>query len=137
MYCTPDDLITRFGEDELIQLTDMQNAGQMDMDVINTAIADAESIIDGYISARYPNLNPVPNSIKRMAADIARYQLYDDIAVEHVEKRYNTAIKTLKDIANGTMIIGKAADDSKPASNNTVQMTSGGNTFSRDDKSFI
>ena len=137
-YCTEQDLITRYGEDELIQLTDKQNVGQLDTDVINSAIADADSLIDGYLGSRYNlPITPLPRSLVRIACEISRYYLYENLATDEVKDRYSEAVKTLKAISKGEMSIGTDDQGTKPVSQNTVEMTSGGNVFNRNDKGFI
>lgn len=137
-YCTEQDLITRYGQDELIQLTDKQNVGQLDTDVINSAIADADSLIDSYLGSRYDlPVNPVPRSLLRIACEITRYYLYETMATDEVKDRYNEAVKSLKAISKGEMSIGISTQGEKPASQNTVAISTGGNVFNRNDKSFI
>jgi phage gp36-like protein len=138
MYCTEEDMIHRFGEDELIQLTDKNNVGGLNTDVLTRAISDANAEIEGYLSSRYSApVTPVPTTLVRVACDIARYYLYDDMATEHVSKRYNDAVAFLKGVARGDISIGISTEGEKPASKNTVQLESGGNVFNRKDKSFI
>lgn len=138
MYCTQQDMIVRFGEAELIQLTDNDNVGELNTDVLTRAISDANAEIEGYLSSRYSApVTPVPTTLVRVACDIARYYLYDDMATEHVSKRYNDSVAFLKGVARGDISIGISVEGEKPASKNTVKMESGGNVFNRDDKSFI
>lgn len=138
MYCTEEDMIHRFGEDELIQLTDKNNVGGLNTDVLTRAISDANAEIEGYLSSRYSApVTPVPTTLVRVACDIARYYLYDDMTTEHVSKRYNDSVAFLKGVARGDISIGISVEGEKPASKNTVQLESGGNVFNRKDKSFI
>ncbi|WP_273152838.1 gp436 family protein [Methylophaga thiooxydans] len=137
-YCTQQDLVTRYGEDELIQLTDKQNTGQLDTDVINLAIADSDSMIDGYLGGRYSlPIEPLPRSLVRIACEITRYYLYENLAPDEVKDRYNEAVKSLKSIARGELSIGISTEGAKPLSQNTVKINTGGNVFNRKDKSFI
>ncbi|MDI1231336.1 MAG: DUF1320 domain-containing protein [Methylobacter sp.] len=137
-YCTLQELIDRFSEQELIQLADRDNDGVIDVAVVDRAIADADGEIDGYLSSRYAApITPVPKSITRIACDMSRYYLYDDLAPEQVTKRYNDAVKFLIGVAKGDISIGITALGAKPSSQNTAQMQTGGNVFNRNDKSFI
>lgn len=138
-YCTQQDLITRYGQDELIQLSDkQQNLGVIDESVVAAAIADADSLIDGYVGSRFPNqVNPYPRSLVRISCEIARYYLYENIVPDDVKDRYNEAVKSLKAISKGEISIGTNSEGEKPSSNNTVEMTTGGNVFNRNDKGFI
>lgn len=137
-YCTLQDLIERYSSDELIQLTDDTNVGEIDESVVAQAIADADGEIDGYLSGKFAApITPIPKPLVRIACDIARYYLYDDGATDQVTKRYNDAIAFLKGVAKGDITIGVTAAGEKPASQNTVRLESGGNVFNRKDKSFI
>lgn len=101
-YATQADLVTRFGSDELAQLTDRINGSVIDASVVARAIADAEAEIDGYLAARYQMpLASVPAVLGRLACDMARYYLYDDRFTEAVRKRYEDAVRLLKAMASG------------------------------------
>jgi len=117
-YCTQPDLQTRFGEEELIQLTDRENNNSVIAAVVDQAIADAASIIEGYVLAAgytLPLLN-VPDILRSYACDIARYRLYDDHAHEQVVKRYEDAITYLKSLAKGDVSIGPKTANSDDSS---------------------
>jgi phage gp36-like protein len=94
-------MIARFGELEMIQLTDRDNTtGVVNLAVLDAAIADAEAEVDSYISVRYAMpLASVPDIVKSMTADVARYRLYDTEVPEIVEKRYDAALRLLRDVA--------------------------------------
>ena len=102
-YCDQDGMITRFGEGELITLTDTSDTGQIDVEALQVALSDASDEIDTYLAARHSlPLDSTPDILVRLCADIARYRLYDDRMLDEVEKRYDDSIKLLKDIARGT-----------------------------------
>lgn len=137
-YITQQDMIDRYGEEELIQLTDHNNLREINTDTLDRAIADAEGEVDGYLAGRFSApITPVPKVLVRITSDIARYYLYDDMAPEHISKRYDNAVKFLKGIANGTVNLGVDDTGATPDSKNDVQMESGGHTFGRDDTGFI
>ncbi len=138
-YCTQQDLIDRYGETELIQLTDHDSVGEIDSDVLDRAIADSDGEIDGYLKPRFgAPLATVPKVLVRIACDITRYYLYDDQATEHVAQRYKDAVAFLKGVAKGEISIGvDAAGASPDTGGDEVQMESGGRVFGRDDTSFI
>ncbi|HHO59909.1 MAG TPA: DUF1320 domain-containing protein, partial [Thiotrichales bacterium] len=90
-------MIDRFGNDEMIQLTDRSMAGVIDDTVLNRALEDADGEINGYLGSRFTTpVSPVPTTLLRIACDMARYYLYDDNATDQVTKRYNDSIKFLK-----------------------------------------
>jgi len=142
MYCTQNDLVARFGEDDLIELTDKdgsQNA--IVSSVIEQAINDAGATINGYIGGRYRlPLSATPEVLTRMCCDIARYYLYDDVldAEHQAAKRYKDAISYLKDVAKGVVQLGIDDGSNKATTNNTATMLSAGSVFGRDkSKEFI
>lgn len=97
MYATRDDLIARFGT-EVEQLESMHPQGNT---AVQSAIQDATEEIDGYLAGRYDLPLPnIPNNLKRLTCDIARYYLYFQQPTELVEKRYEQAIDYLKMVAN-------------------------------------
>ena len=104
-YCTKQNLIDRFGELELIQLTDRDNQGIIDDSIITQAIADADAEINGYLNRYHLPLASVPSNLVRMACDIARYNLYDDAMVESVQVRYDSVIKYLGAVAKGLITL--------------------------------
>lgn len=139
MYVTQQQLIDRFGETELVQLTDRDGtAGGIVVDVLDGAIADASAEADAYVGVRYElPMAVVPDALVRVVADMVRYRLYDDAAPEQVRKRYEDAVKFLRELAAGTVSIGALPAGSTLTAQGEAQMTSGGRTFSRDDQSFI
>lgn len=136
-YCTKQDLIDRFGEDELIQLTDRANLGVIDDTVLNQAIADADAEINGYLANYSLPLTTVPTVLVRGACDIARYFLYDDAATEQVTKRYEAVLKFLGQVAKGVISLGIDASGNKPTPSDGAVMESGGRVFGRNDNGFL
>lgn len=118
-YATKQDLVDRFGYEELTQLTDRLTSGHPDDTIIALAIADASAEIDSYLVGRYNlPLTTVPSALSRIASDIARYYLYDDRMTEQVAKRYDTAIQFLRAVGKGELDLGAAGPGSQvvPAS---------------------
>ncbi len=119
MYATVQDLIDRFGERELIQLTDPDQLaiGQVKVD---RALADAHALADGLLARVYrlpltgcvkpaPTPDDVhatvlvpPPQLVRIVCDVARYYLYDDLAPEsEIVRRFKQAQTELQAIADG------------------------------------
>ena len=74
-YASYDDLVTRFGETKLAQLTCQGGTlGKIpDKSVIEAVLADATETIDGYAAGRYLTpLSPVPAPVRRWCADMPR-----------------------------------------------------------------
>jgi phage gp36-like protein len=135
-YATESDMVSRFGRDQLVQLTDEDGRGVIDSDKVTKALNDAAGEIDAHLEPRYQlPLATVPISLVRIACDLARYYLYTDAAPEQVNKRYDAAIKFLGAIARGDIKLG--ADDQLDDSENLVEFAGGGNVFDRSDDGFI
>jgi len=140
MYATRTDMITRFGEEELILLTDHDgDQGVIDEAVLTQSIADASAEIDGYLGGRYSLPLPnVPAHLTRICCDIARYLLHDEHAREPIAKRYDDAIRFLKSLASGQIGLGMPDEGDASPSNNTAQISSAGSVFARQSsKDFI
>jgi phage gp36-like protein len=105
-YTSTQQLIDRFGEAELIQLTDRDGLGGINVQVIAQAISDAGAEVDAYLRARYPlPLLAVPDELVRVASDLARYQLYDNQMIVLVQDRRDQAISFLKGLSSGTVAL--------------------------------
>jgi len=132
-YCTKQDLIDRFGQQELIDLTDRANTELIDDNVINQAIADASAEMDGYLASRYSlPLATVPQTLKPLCCNIARYKLYDEQASEQVTKRYDAAIKFLFSVSKGEISLGVDSLGAKASSTDLADIQSAGSVFARD-----
>lgn len=84
-----------------------QAAASAALAVINSKLADADSVIDGYLLSRYTLPLPVvPRLVMGVACDLARYALYDDVATEQITQRHKDAIKLLEAIAVGKLSLG-------------------------------
>lgn len=101
-YATEQDLIERFGEAELLQLTDPDQTGLIDSDRVDQAIQDAEREIDAYIGVRHDlPLSATPPLLVSLSCDIARYKLYTHAPPEEITERYKAARQLLGAIARG------------------------------------
>lgn len=106
-YAVQQDLVDRFGELELIQLTDRVGAEAIDATVLGKALADADELIDSYIASRAAlPLATVPARLVRVAGDVARYYLHADGPTEQVATAYKEAIAWLRDVSTGKATLG-------------------------------
>ena len=112
MYCTLQGLIDRFGETELLKLTDMNRTGLIDTVRVERTLEDAGQEINTYLAARYDTpIDPAPDILARLCADIARYRLYENRVTEDVRNRYKDAVAMLRDLASGKATLPSAADE--------------------------
>ena len=122
-YATVQDMIDRYGEAELVQLTDPDILA-VQTGKVELALADAQALADGFVGRVYrlplagcTKPAPVPGDLAavqtvappqltRIACDVARYYLYDDLAPEHeVYLRYKAAERELGQIAEGKTVL--------------------------------
>nr|WP_249745769.1 DUF1320 domain-containing protein [Serratia marcescens] len=108
-YATREDLMTADGSFVWNVAMDTEKQ-QLDEAAISQALADTDEEINSWLSRRYklPLETAVPRLLQRVAVSIAFYWLADrdNQVTELVQKRYDDAIKTLKDIANGQRDLG-------------------------------
>ena len=124
-YATEQDLIDRFGSDELAELTDRADppTGVADSTVVASALEDADELIDSYIAKRYDlPLASSPPRLVKLACDIARFFLYKDDPTEAVESVYKASVAFLRDVSAGRAVLDIAGAEPAPAGD-TVQVS--------------
>ena len=132
MYINQQQLEQRFGEQELIELTDRERMGEINTEVLASAISDATAIIDSHLqSAGYTlpleQLMIDASPLTRYAGDVVRYLLMDDGVTEVVEKRNDQALRWLRDLGRGLSSLGPQ-DNSVQESAGIVVVKSKSNT---------
>ncbi len=122
-YATVQDLVDRFGEREMIQLTDLE-IQSVQADKVQRAIDDAQAFADAYVGKAYSlpltgctkpapapgDVHAVlmvpPPQLTRIVCDVARYYLYQALAPEHeVYLRYKADDLELQAIDNGAAVL--------------------------------
>lgn len=133
MFATVEAMKSKFGEKELIELTDNEAPYQdeINLDKLNAALSEANSEIEGYLAARYAlPLQLVPPFLESIACHMTRFHAMTGAMSDNdpIKTRYDNAIKTLKEISKGLIALGGTptgeAAPVKTASNN-VMMTIG------------
>lgn len=123
IYATVQDMVNRFGEQELIQLTDPELQA-VNATKAERALEDAQAFADSFVARVYrlpltgcSKPAPVPGNpgamelvappqITRVVCDVARYYLYSDLAPEHeVYLRYKAAERELLQISEGKAVL--------------------------------
>jgi phage gp36-like protein len=133
-YATPTDLIARFGEREARALADRLGTGEIDESVLQRALDEASSEMDGYLGVRYalplPTLSQSATALVRnICLDVTRYRLVgtETMNTDEIESRYKLAIKQLEALRDGKLFIGDislkpAGGDVNTAGNNAVRV---------------
>lgn len=136
-YATKQDLIDRFGELELKQLTDRTNRppSAIDDTVVSRALGDADDLVNGYLAKAYalPIATP-PGILTRMSADIARFYLHAGKADKEspVSRAYDQAVAWLKDVARGVVTIEADGVAPAQAGGGSVQANPSSRVFTRE-----
>lgn len=136
-FATREAMIKKFGERELIQLTETEAPylNEINEDKLKDALDAANSEIESYIASRYTlPLQIVPPFLQALACQMTRYHGNSLVMTEKspIKMQYDAAIKTLKEIAKGTLQLGGSpVGESAPiqSSNNSVVMTIGRHDF--------
>ncbi|MDO4434847.1 MAG: DUF1320 domain-containing protein [Cardiobacteriaceae bacterium] len=104
---TRDDLTKRFGEAELIRLTDREHYQHINEDVLKAAILDAEAEAKSYLRAAGLSDAIVHTApiLKIKVCDMARYYLHQDGVTTVVEARYQQAISFLKEVVKNPRLL--------------------------------
>jgi|GEM_PF-3588367 len=103
-YLTREDLDSVYGLQTVEQILD-DGTGFPDLARLDVAVFTTQSIIDRHLRARYVvPFSSLPPEILDIAVEIAWYQLamVNGQTPEDVSKRYDSAMKSLKEIANGS-----------------------------------
>lgn len=105
-YATVEDMKDRFGEATLVGLTDRTDSGTVGAAVVDAALADASRLIDGYVGGRYSlPLPAVPDILIQITCNLARHALEKDGVGETVQGRYDDALRQLRDIGSGLLVL--------------------------------
>ena len=117
-YATVADMVARFGQREMVALSDLDNQA-VQAATIERKLADAHALADGYMGMVWHLplqgcTKPAPTQedpqavqyvpppmLTRIVCDVARYYLYDDKSTDEVLKRYEQAIAQLLQISQG------------------------------------
>lgn len=123
-YATQADMTTRFGDREVIALTDRANLGVIDVTVLTGALDEAAAEIDPYLAPRHKlPLASVPKIVTGFACDIARYRLCGSgvTLTDDIRDRYKDAVRFFEKVAEGKLGLGLDLADQPVQPSNTVQ----------------
>lgn len=118
LYATPQDFIEMVGLEEVIRLTDNDDApGVVDESRLTFCLQRASSEVDGFVSHLYrkPLVGAHPLLIG-LTCDLTRYHLSTTggrLTTDEIRDRHVAAVRMLRLIANGEVKIGQA--DAAPA----------------------
>jgi phage gp36-like protein len=136
-YATQQDLIDRFGELEIIQLTDRTNIPPMTIDgvVVARALSDADALCDSFLLKLYAlPMAATPPVLQKVAADIARYYLHGGRAdKDHPATfAFNQSTRWLADVAKGLVTLDVAGVQPAQAGGGSVKAKMPDRVFTRE-----
>lgn len=107
-------LEARFGAGEVAELLSrFVDGGDVDA-ALASQLAEVDSLMDSYLRAAHKlPLRAVPEVLRGIACDIARYRLYQEPTAT-VSERHASAMRTLRDIADGRVRLGVTPPASTP-----------------------
>lgn len=123
-YATPSDMLTRFGEGEIIALTDRASLGVVDTTVLDGALLEATAEIEPYLAPRHAlPLTAVPKIVTGFCCDIARYRLCGSgvTVTDDIRDRYKDAIRFFEQVAKGVIGLGLDVANAVARPSNAVQ----------------
>lgn len=117
-YATRQNMIDRYGAEAVVTSADRHGDGSIDDTALSTALADASSEIDSYLSRRYsvPLASP-PESIVHACCVLALYKVSSDPGTTTDEKRqrYEDVISWLEKVAKGDVTpVGLSGEPKMP-----------------------
>lgn len=127
-------MVARFGERALIDLTDRATpyTGAIVDAVLDQAIASAGATIDLHVGQQYPlPLAAVPAALVEIAAALAYGALHVADAPDRVTRAYDQAMKTLRQIGDGTLGLALPGAGPAEAPANTVAVEASDRAFGR------
>lgn len=136
-YAALQDLIDRFGQTELVQLTDRTNVPPTTVDetVVDRALDDADAMIDSYLGGRYAlPVSSTPDALVKVAADLARYFLHGKAADKDspVTAANNQAIAWLVNVSKGLVVLEIAGKEAPQQGGGSVRSKAPCRVFTRD-----
>lgn len=124
-YATLEQLIEKLGEPTLVQLTDRDEprTGAIVIGRVDRALADTDSVIDGYLAGRYrlPIEGGVPALLVDFALAIAAYKLHPFKPDEKIETDYKDAVASLAKISTGVIRLQLAGLEPASSGSSGVQ----------------
>lgn len=108
-YATPADFVAYFGEQESLELTNLNDpmATEVNLPLLQQHLNYATAEINGYIAGNYTlPLPTIPQILIYHTCDVARYRMDIYKSREDVVDRYERAIAYLRDVAKGIVNLG-------------------------------
>lgn len=117
-YAVKQDMIDRYGEEQLIQLTDRaaEPLDEIDDGILAAALANASAEINAYAAKRYRvPVAPTPPLLRNVCCTLAYYELHRGRYAEETRAAYDDAQRALTHISNGTIVLDVGGSEPESA----------------------
>lgn len=117
-YAVKTDMVTRYGEQPLVQLTDKEEPYTYEINDanLNAALDDASATIDLYLGGRYDlPLSDTPSALIDMCCILAFCRLSRGRMDDDTRTDYEDVIRRLEKIAKGDIKLDQGGDEPKSA----------------------
>lgn len=133
-YCALSDITSTITTDDVLQLTDDNGTGTIDMSKVDEAIAKSDGLVSAFVGG--DTLNPVPELIRQISVELSIYHLFKRRFAanmpDSIEKGYANAMDLLKQIQSGKLSIGNTAtEQTAPSRHYKTNRTSSDRLFNR------
>jgi phage gp36-like protein len=135
IYATTADLESYLGTEAYERLCDRDDSGAVDTSDVEDALDRASSYADSYMAKWIPALlaaASVPRLLVQHVCDIAVYQLGGDDVTETMRKRYDDALRWLRDVQAGKASLGIPPIESESAGDGYMVVQSNARVMSRE-----
>lgn len=110
-FASTNDLVTRYGQQEILLLADRDGDGQIDPGVVEAHLQDADAEIISELAGAVPiDANDPPLNLVRLACQITRYRLYGANPPEAARNDYTDAIAFLRRVKAGNASLDGGAN---------------------------
>lgn len=112
MYCTLEDIKKHLPEERIVELSDDLNPGRggsVNEEIVDEIINESSVLIDSIISGRYSlPFSDAPPLLNKICIDLSIYNLSErrQWLDDSMNRRYDNAMKLLKMIAEGDILLG-------------------------------
>ncbi len=134
-YATAQQMVDTFGAAEMRDLSDIGSPrlGEPDTVVLDKALADASTLIDGYLVGRYPLplAEPTPAVLNLHCRQLARYSLMRSAPDERAKADFAAALSYLKQVAQGQVALLPPSQATVPVGMGPVIFNTGEKVFAR------
>ncbi len=133
-YSTYEDVLHQIPLEELTELT-TESGDTPDLQVVEEAIARADSEIESYCGVRYSvPISPVPPLLRTLSVDMALYHMYSRRSTAPAVRRvkYTEAVSLLREIATGAAVLTGTEKPRETSDHDVAVLTSNSRLFTRD-----